>query len=77
MFHSSVATYARCGGTFNNLDTANLLANQPVKEFEYLLRFDRDITMSMLSPFLWNTVFSRFCGSPYIDIGGSDGMGKE
>ena len=26
------------------------------KNFEIRLRFDRDITMSMVSPFLWNTV---------------------
>jgi len=27
------------------------------KNFENRLKFDRDITMSMMSPFLWNTVY--------------------
>jgi len=29
----SVATYVRCGGILSNRFTANLLENQPVKEF--------------------------------------------
>ena len=50
-----MATYARCGGIFNNRFIANLPENPPVKEFGK--SFDRDIAMSMVSLFSWNTVF--------------------
>jgi len=52
-----VATCVRRGGIFNNRFTENLQKKQPVKFFENRLRFDRDITMSTVSPFLWNTVY--------------------
>jgi len=42
----SVATYARCGGIFNVLLTANLPRNLPVTIF-YWLRFDRIMVMSL------------------------------
>ena len=52
-----MATCVRRGGIFNNRFTENLQEKQPVNFFENRLRFDRDITMSTVSPFLWNTVY--------------------
>jgi len=51
----SVATYARCGGTFNILLTANLPGNHPVN-FLNRLRFDRIMVMSLWPPF-WPTMY--------------------
>ena len=54
----SVATYARCGGTFNIHLTAYLPRNLPVKcFFESVYRFDRIMVMS-----LW----PRFFGPPCV-----------
>ena len=52
----SIATYTRCGGTFNIHLTANLLRNLPVN-FLSRSRFDRIMVMS-----LW----PRFIGPPCI-----------
>jgi len=43
----SVATYARCGGIFNILLTANLPRNLPVKIFLNRLRIYRIMVMSL------------------------------
>jgi len=46
ILQGSVAMHLRCGGIFSYGFTANLLLNQPVKNFENLLRFDRVTAMS-------------------------------
>ena len=56
MFYKVVWQHiARCDGIFNNRFTANVLENQPVKKNR--LTFDSESTMSVVSPFLLNTVF--------------------
>ena len=47
----SVATYARCGGTYNSHLTANLLRNLPVKKINRLT-FDKIMAMSLWPAFL-------------------------
>ena len=59
----SVATYARCGGTFNILLTANLPGNHPVN-FLNRLRFDRIMVMSLWPPF-WPTMYITHIGILY------------
>jgi len=59
MFHcsqGSVATYARCGRSFNKYFTANLLKNLPGDFLENRLRFDRIMTMRLLHRF-WPTLY--------------------
>jgi len=52
-----VATYARCGGIFNNLITANLLQNLPVILLSWLT-FDRIRPMVVsLWPRFWSTLY--------------------
>jgi len=63
MFHcsqGSVATYARCGRSFNNHFTANLLKNLSGNFFENRLRFDRIMTMRLLRRFLAYRVFRNW-----------------
>ena len=58
MFYKVVWQHiARCDGIFNNRFTANVLENQPVKKNKNPLTFDSESTMSVVSPFLLNTVF--------------------
>ena len=52
----SVATYARCGGSFNIHLTTNLPRNLPVNFFKNRLRFDTIIVMS-----LWPHFFGTPC----------------
>jgi len=62
----SVATFLRCGGTFNNHFAANLLTTLPVKEknFENQFRLDRVTTMSLVSSF-----FGAQCRENFYRIG--------
>jgi len=62
----SVATYARCGGSFNIHLTPNLPRNLPVKNTFYRLRIDRIMVMS-----LWPRFFGPSCRQiqPFI-LGG-------
>ena len=53
--HSSVATYARCGGIFNIHLTTNFPNNLPVEFFLNRLRLDGIIFMSLWSRFFGNT----------------------
>jgi len=53
----SVATYARCGGSFNNHLTRNLSSNLPVKNFANRLRFDRIMFMSLWPQFLAHPLY--------------------
>jgi len=52
----SVATYARCGGSFNIHLTPNLPRNLPVKNTFYRLRIDRIMVMSLWPRFLAHPV---------------------
>ena len=51
-----MATYARYGETHNNLFTANLLENLPVKELKDRSSFDRIVAMSLRAVF-WSTLY--------------------
>jgi len=55
-----VATYARCGGIFNNLFTANLLQNLPVIFLSWLM-FDRIRVCGLVfgPPCMWNVKLIR------------------
>jgi len=48
----SVAAFTKCGGIINNHFAANLLENLQVKKFENQSRFERIMTMSLMSSFL-------------------------
>jgi len=52
----SVATYTRCGGSFNIRLTTNLPMNFRVKNFPNRSRFDRTVVMSLRPNFLGDPV---------------------
>ena len=53
----SVATYARCGGIYNNHFIANFVENLPVEFFLNRLMFDEVIPIRLVSSFLRDTVY--------------------
>jgi len=63
----SVATYARCVGTFNIYLTANLPRNLPVKFFFNRLGFNRIMVMSLWLHFLAHLV-GVSANKKYVEI---------
>ena len=51
LFDASYAIYENCGGILSNQFAANLLENLPVKKIENRLRFDKNMTMSLVCSF--------------------------
>ena len=57
VLQGSVATRIRCDGVFNKGFIANFQENLSVKIIENRFRFDEVTPVSLVSPFLWDTVY--------------------
>jgi len=64
----SVATYGRCGGTFNIHLTANLSSNLPVKKLFKSVKIYRIMVTSLWPRFFWPTLYIDKSSSVFFQI---------
>ena len=64
----SVATYARCGGMFNNYLTENLPGNLPLKKFYKSVKIWQNYGHESVAPFFWLTMYVSQCNLIYSNV---------